>query len=102
MADRNRAVISGYFAAINGKDTDAILAHFADDAVAEWPQSGEIIRGRVLIGQVTSHTPRLPSTLLHRIVGGGDVLVAEWSADYGDSKVWRNASLFALRDGEIT
>ena len=29
-------------------------------------------------------------------------MVAEWSADYGDGKVWRNASVFELRDGKIT
>ena len=40
-----RELIANHFAAA-GKDEVAAAAIFADDAIIEWPQSGERIRGK--------------------------------------------------------
>src|SRR6266508_1836224 len=59
----------------------------AEDVVRQWPQSGEIIRGRTRIAEVESHFEGLR-------------LVVEWSADYGDGRVYRNVTIAELQDGK--
>jgi ketosteroid isomerase-like protein len=99
--DQERATVARYFEAINRRDVAAIVADLADDAVWSWPGSGELIRGRLVIEQVVARTPALPHVLVHRIIGGPDLVAAVWTADYGDGVPWRNISLFEFRAGLI-
>ncbi|WP_328414932.1 hypothetical protein OG470_21730 [Micromonospora sp. NBC_00389] len=71
----------------------------AQDAVRQWPQSGELIRGRARIAEVESHFVglRLGVGMRHPC---GDTLVVEWSNDYGDGRIYRNVSIAELRNGE--
>jgi ketosteroid isomerase-like protein len=71
----------------------------SEDAERQWPQSGEVIKGRDRIGEVESHFEglRLGVGTRHRL---GDTLVVEWSTDYGDGRVYRNVSVAELRDGQ--
>ncbi|WP_406081226.1 hypothetical protein [Micromonospora sp. NBC_00858] len=71
----------------------------AQDAVRQWPQSGELIRGRARIAEVESHFVglRLGVGMRHSC---GDTLVVEWSNDYGDGRIYRNVSIAELRNGE--
>ena len=96
-----RAAVERYFAAVNARDLALILADLADDAEWSWPGSGEVIRGRAAIEAVVGRTPNLPHVLVHRIIGGPDLVGAVWTADYGDSVPWRNISLFEFRAGRI-
>ena len=57
----------------------------ADDAVRQWPQSGEVIRGRARIGEVESHFVGLRLGVGQRHAHG-DTVVVEWSTDYGDGR----------------
>jgi ketosteroid isomerase-like protein len=102
LSDAAQATIERYFAGIAARDPDAIVADLADDVVWSWPGSGEVIRGRARVEAVVRATPRLPAVLVHRLVGDRDVVVAIWTADYGDGVPWRNMSLFELRNGQIT
>jgi hypothetical protein len=72
----------------------------AEDAVRQWPQSGERIDGRARIGEVESHFVglRLGVGRRHAL---GDTIVVEWSTDYGDGRVYRNVSIAELRDGTV-
>ena len=96
-----RAAVERYFAAVNARDLALILADLADDAEWSWPGSGEVIRGRAAIETVVGRTPNLPQILVHRVVGGPDLVGAVWTADYGDGVPWRNISLFEFRAGRI-
>ena len=96
-----RAAVERYFAAINARDIGAIVADLADDAEWSWPGSGEVIRGRATIETVVARTPALPHVLVHRIIGGPELVAAVWTADYGDGVPWRNISLFEFRGGRI-
>ena len=96
-----RSAVERYFAAVNARDVAGILADVADDAEWSWPGSGEILRGRSTIETVVARTPALPRVLVHRIIGGPDLVAAVWTADYGDGAPWRNISLFEFRDGQI-
>jgi hypothetical protein len=71
----------------------------AEDAVRQWPQSGERIDGRARIGEVEAHFVglRLGVGRRHDL---GDTIVVEWSTDYGDGRVYRNVSIAELRDGK--
>ena len=69
----------------------------AEDAVRQWPQSGEVIDGRARIDEVESHFvgPKLGVGRRHVC---GDIIVVEWSTDYGDGRVYRNVTIAELRD----
>jgi hypothetical protein len=71
----------------------------AEEAVRQWPQSGEAITGAKRIAEVESHFEglRLGVGRRHHL---GDTLVVEWSTDYGDGHVYRNVTVAELRDGE--
>jgi hypothetical protein len=71
----------------------------AEDAVRQWPQSGERIDGRTRIGEVEAHFVGLRLGVGRRQVCG-DTIVVEWSTDYGDGRVYRNVSIAELHDGQ--
>jgi len=77
-----------------------LAAPLADEAIRRWPQSGEILRGRQRIAEVESHFQglRLGITRRHAC---GDVVVVEWSSDYGDGRVYRNVSIGEMKDGRV-
>ena len=97
-----RAAVERYFAAINARDVAAIVADLAEDAEWTWPGSGEVIRSRAKIEVLVARTPTLPHVLVHRIIGGPDLVAAVWTGDYGDGVPWRNISLFEFRNGLVT
>lgn len=71
----------------------------AEEAVRQWPQSGEKVEGRERIAEVESHFEglRLAVGRRHTV---GDTVVVEWSNDYGDGRIYRNVSIAELRDGK--
>ncbi|WP_406400860.1 hypothetical protein OH805_17640 [Streptomyces sp. NBC_00879] len=71
----------------------------AESAVRQWPQSGELIRGRSRIADVESYFVGLRLGVGRRHACG-DTLVVEWSTDYGDGRVYRNVSVAELVAGE--
>jgi hypothetical protein len=71
----------------------------AEEALRQWPQSGEIIEGRARIGEVESHFTGLRLGVGRRLVSD-DAIVVEWSTDYGDGRVYRNVTIAELRDGK--
>lgn len=71
----------------------------AEDAIRQWPQSGELIRGRDRIGEVESHFVGLKLGIGRRLVCG-DTIFVEWTTDYGDGRLYRNVSIAELRDGK--
>ncbi len=71
----------------------------ADDAVRQWPQSGELVRGRTRISEVESRFVGLKLGVGRRL-SCGDRIVVEWTADYGDGRLYRNVSIADLLDGK--
>jgi hypothetical protein len=70
----------------------------ADAAVREWPQMGEIVRGRDQIGAVEGHFEEFRLAVGERR-RFGDFLLVEWSADYGDGAIYRNVTIAEIDDG---
>ena len=71
----------------------------AKDAVRQWPQSGEMIRGRDRISEVESHFVGLRLGVGRRLICE-DTVVVEWTTDYGDGRLYRNVSIADLHDGK--
>lgn len=70
----------------------------ADDAVRQWPQMEEIVRTSNLIAEVEGNFPELTLEVGRRIELG-QVIVVEWTCDYGDGRLYRNVTIGELEDG---
>lgn len=97
----NTDAVTRLYATINAGRPDGRADVMTPDAVQRWPQSGEVMRGIDRILEATRRRPSVPHVRVSELVEAGDRVIAQWSADYGDGKVWRNVSLFRLRDGRI-
>ncbi len=71
----------------------------AADVVRQWPQMQEIVRTRKLVADVEGNFPELTLEVgrRHRL---DDVVVVEWTCNYGDGRLYRNVTIGELRDGE--
>ena len=71
----------------------------AADVVRQWPQMEEIVRTRHLIAEVEGNFPELTLEVgrRHRL---DDVVVVEWTCNYGDGRLFRNVTIGELEDGE--
>ena len=96
-----RETVEALIATLNAGDVDGMDAVFHEDAVMEWPQSGERIVGGDNRRGVYRSFPQLPKITPRRIVGEGDVWVAEATLDYGDGAEYQTVFVFELRDGRI-
>jgi ketosteroid isomerase-like protein len=99
----NRAVIDRLYERVwisEDHDFDVMDESFAEDAVVEYPQSGERIRGRKSIRAVEEGYPGLPKVELRRKLVVGDVAVVEAKLDY-EGKSYDEVSIFEFRDGKI-
>ena len=72
----------------------------AEHVVRQWPQMGEVVRTRQLIADVEGNFPELTLEVgrRHRL---GDVVVVEWTCNYGDGRLYRNVTIGELEDGEV-
>jgi len=96
-----RETVEALVATLNAGDVDGMDAVFHEDAVMEWPQSGERIVGGDNRRGIYRSFPRLPTVTPRRIIGEGDLWVLEASLDYGDEAVYQAVLVFELRDGKI-
>jgi hypothetical protein len=72
----------------------------AADVERQWPQMGEVVRTSKLIGEVEGNFPELTLEVGRRLRLGDDVVVVEWTCNYGDGRLYRNVSIAELRDGK--
>ena len=70
----------------------------AEDVVRQWPQMGEIVRTNCRIAEVEGNFPELTLEVGRRL-HLGDVVVVEWTANYGDGCLYRNVTIGELQDG---
>ncbi len=84
-----------------GVDEERSNAVYADDAVLEFPQSGERFRGRANILAWRSLYPASLTIEIRRLRGDGELWVAENSITYGGDDTWLTVSILEIRDGRI-
>ncbi len=105
---RIRAALDQHWAASDASDFETEHLIYLDDAVLEYPQSGERTRGRSNIQGQRASQPSKKRFSIRRIIGSGDLWVTELILTYdgkpshtvsimefrGD-KVWRETQYFA-------
>jgi hypothetical protein len=70
----------------------------ADNVVRQWPQMEEAVRTSRLVADIEGNFPELTLEVGRR-VQLGDVVVVEWTGDYGDGRLYRNVTIGELQDG---
>ena len=75
-------------------------AIYHDDVVIEWPQSGEVIRGKKNIRELRLAYPTPPTATLRHIAGSGDLWVIEMVFDY-DGDRFHVIIFHQYRDGLV-
>ena len=74
--DQIRDALDAHWKASADGDVDAEHAIYADDAICDYPQSGERILGRKNLQALRSHHPGKPSGfIVRRILGSGNLWI---------------------------
>ena len=95
-----RAALDRHWAASNANDFETEHRIYHEDAVLEYPQSGERTRGRRNIQGQRASQPSQKRFTVRRIIGGGDLWVTELIVTY-DGKPSYTVSIMELRDDKI-
>jgi len=83
MDDRTvRAALERHWAASDSGDFEAEHDIYREDAVLEYPQSGERIRGRRNIRESRFLQPNRKRFTVRRIIGSGDLWITEYVLSY--------------------
>ena len=96
-----RARIRQHWEASESGDIVAEHAIYAEDAILEYPQSGERFRGRERIRAQRGGHPAERHFALRRILGGGDVWVSECVITYDGAPTY-SISVMEISDGFVT
>jgi hypothetical protein len=81
-AQRIRAALDQHWAASDANDFETEHLIYLDDAVLEYPQSGERTRGRRNIQNQRASQPNKKRFTIRRIIGSGDLWVTEFTLTY--------------------
>src|ERR1700750_693779 len=93
-----RAALQRHWEASDASDFEAEHEIYREDAVLDYPQSGERIRGRRNIQESRTVQPNKKRFTVRRIVGGGDLWVTEFVLTY-DGVPSYAVSIVEFRDG---
>jgi hypothetical protein len=101
MGDREiRAALDRHWAASDANGFEAEHQIYRDDAVLEYPQSGERIRGRRNILSSRAAQPNQKSFTVRRIVGADNLWVTEYILSY-DGQPSYTVSIMEFLEGKV-
>jgi hypothetical protein len=95
-----RAALDRHWAASDANDFETEHEIYHDDAVLEYPQSGERIRGRRNIQASRSAQPNKKRFTLRRVLGAADLWVSEFVLTY-DGLPSYTVSIMEFTDGKV-
>ena len=103
---RIRRLIEEHFAAPQGRDAtpedqERSASIYSDDAVVEFPQGGERIRGRENILAIRSAYPAKLKLEVRRTIGSGDLWINEYTIQYDDGTPMMVAGIMEFKDGKV-
>jgi hypothetical protein len=98
--DAIREALGRHWAAADADDFDAEHEIYREDAVLEYPQSGERIRGRRNIEASRAAQPSAKRFTVRRIVGAGGLWVTEFILAYDGRPSW-SVSVMEFLDGRV-
>ena len=95
-----RSALDRHWAASDAGDFEAEHDIYLEDAVLEYPQSGERILGRRNIQITRSQQPNKKRFAVRRIIGAGALWITEYILTY-DGKPSYTVSIMEFRDGKV-
>src|SRR5579862_203914 len=95
-----RAALDQHWAASDASDFETEHLIYLDDAVLEYPQSGERTRGRRNIQAQRSSQPNKKRFTVRRIIGSGDLWVTEFILTY-DGKPSYTVSIMEFKGDKV-
>lgn len=94
------AALERHWAASDANDFETEHDIYLDEAVLEYPQSGELIRCRRNIQASRAAQPNQKRFTIRRIIGSGDLWVSEFVLSY-DGRPSYTVSIMEFRDGKV-
>ena len=98
--DEIRAALEQHWAASDVNDFETEHSIYHEDAVLEYPQSGERIRGRRNIQITRTKQPSKKHFIVRRIIGRSDFWVTEYVLTY-DGKPSYTVSIMEFRGEQV-
>jgi SnoaL-like domain len=95
-----RAALERHWAASDASDFEVEHEIYREDAVLDYPQSGERIRGRRNIQESRTVQPNKKRFTVRRMIGGGDFWVTEFVLTYDGTPSY-TVSIMEFRDGLV-
>jgi len=95
-----RAALDQHWAASDVNDFETEHSIYHEEAVLEYPQSGERIRGRHNIQMARTKQPSKKRFTVRRIIGGGDLWITEYILTY-DGKPAYTVSIMEFRGDKV-
>jgi|SRR6202050_3136582 len=95
-----RAALDRHWAASDASDFETEHLIYHEDAVLDYPQSGERTRGRRDIKGQRASQPSKKRFTVRRIIGGGDLWVTEFIVTY-DGKPSHTVSIMEFRGDKV-
>jgi hypothetical protein len=95
-----RAALDQHWAASDAGDLETEHLIYHEDAVLEYPQSGERTRGRRNIQNQRAIQPNKKRFAVRRMIGGGDLWVTEFILTY-DSKPSYTVSIMEFSGNKV-
>ena len=95
-----RAALDEHWAASDANDFETEHRIYREDAVLDYPQSGERTRGRRNIQGQRASQPNKKRFTVRRIIGGGDLWVTEFTLTY-DGKPSYTVSIMEFRGEKV-
>ena len=101
MDDRTvLAALQRHWDASDANDFEVEHEIYREDAVLDYPQSGERIRGRRNIQESRTVQPNKKRFSVRRMIGGGDLWVTEFVLTYDGTPSYV-VSIMEFRDGHV-
>lgn len=95
-----RAALERHWQASDANDFPVEHEIYRDDAVLDYPQSGERLRGRHNIQESRRTQPNNKRFTVRRIIGGADLWITEFILTYDDKPSYV-VSIMEFRDGRV-
>jgi len=100
-AEEIREALNTHWRASAAGDANAEHDIYDDDAICDYPQSGERIHGRINLQALRSHHPGKPSGFtVKRILGQGEIWITEYMITYRDRSAY-TVSIMEFRNGKV-
>jgi hypothetical protein len=99
--DAIREALNAHWHASAAADLDAEHNIYDDNAICDYPQSGERIIGRTNLQALRGHHPDKPSGFdVRRIQGEGNLWITEYTIAYKERVAW-TVSIMEFRNGKV-